>query len=66
MPNFKLKLVFTDGEKKVFDCGPYLNTGIFTELKERQYFERVFILDGTVAWPHGQDFCPDTLYIESQ
>jgi len=25
----------------------------------------VAVVDGTVAWPHEQDICPDTLYLDS-
>jgi hypothetical protein len=63
--NFILHLVFTNGEKKLFDCKPYLDLGVFKELKEKKYFERVKVLDGSIAWPNGQDLCPDTLYLKS-
>ena len=29
------------------------------------YFKQVQVLDGTVVWPHEQDICPDTLYLDS-
>jgi hypothetical protein len=64
-PNSKLNLGSANGEEKVFDCGPHRNPGIFRVLKERQYFEQVFVFDAAVAWRHGQNFCPDTLYTES-
>jgi len=42
-----------------------LDFGVFKELKDKHYFKRVKVIDGTVAWPHGQDICPDTLYLDS-
>ncbi len=63
--NYKLKLVFTNGEVGIYDCSHLLDFGVFKELKDERYFKRVKILDGTVAWPHEQDICPDTLYLES-
>ncbi|WKZ18253.1 MAG: DUF2442 domain-containing protein [Candidatus Jettenia sp. CY-1] len=39
--------------------------GVFTELKDKIYFQQVRAVHGTVVWPHEQDICPDTLYIDS-
>jgi len=39
--------------------------GVFKELKNKSYFAQATVLDGTVAWPHEQDICPDTLYLDS-
>jgi len=63
--NFKLKLVFDNGEKGLYDCSELLNFGVFKELQNRTYFNQVKVLDGTVVWPHEQDICPDTLYLDS-
>jgi hypothetical protein len=62
---YKLMLVFTNGERKVYDCSGLLNFGVFSELKDVGYFKKVKVLDGTVVWPHEQDICPDTLYLDS-
>ena len=63
--NFKLKLVFSNGEKGLYDCSELLNFGVFKELQDSNYFNQVKVLDGTVIWPHEQDICPDTLYLDS-
>lgn len=63
--NFTLLLTFDNDEEKLFDTRPYLNSGIFRELKNTDYFQQVKPCMGTIAWPHGQDFCPDTLFEES-
>lgn len=60
--DFTLNLVFTDGKELVFDMKPYLEHGIFSELKDSSYFRSVGVVLGTAHWPHGQDVCPDTLY----
>lgn len=65
MPNYKLKLIFTNGELGIYDCSDLLNFGVFQELKNQHYFNQVKVLDGTVSWPHEQDICPDTLYLDS-
>ncbi len=43
-----------------------LNFGVFKELKDLTYFKKVKLFMGTVSWPHGQDICRDTLYIEGE
>jgi len=60
----KLAVTFNTHEKKVFDVSPYLDKGIFTELQNQDYFKQVKAMNGTIEWPNGQDFCPDTLYIK--
>lgn len=63
--DYKLALVFDDGERRLYDCSHLLDFGVFRELRDIGYFNRVYVLDGTVAWPHEQDICPDTLYLDS-
>lgn len=63
--DYKLRIVFTDDSIGVFDCNPYLEIGVFKELQDSSYFNQVKVHDGTVTWPHKQDFCPDTIYLES-
>ena len=61
-----LELKFNDGSHRRFDVKPYLNMGVFQELKDITYFSNVSVAYGTVTWPHNQDIAPDTLYIESE
>ena len=61
----KLKLFFDNEERGFYDCSPLLNFGVFQELQDKSYFKKVKAVDGTVVWPHGQDICPDTLYLDS-
>lgn len=63
--DYTITLTFTNNEVKVFDMKPYLNTGIFKELKDLQLFNSVRPFLGSVQWKNGQDLCPDTLYLES-
>ena len=64
-PDYSLTIEFANGELKVFDVRPYLDTGIFCELKDLRVFNSVRAVLGSVEWPGGQDFCPDTLYLDS-
>lgn len=63
--DYTITLVFANGEVKRFDVKPYLNIGVFQELKSMSVFNSVKPCLGSVQWEHGQDFCPDTLYMDS-
>jgi len=63
--DFSLDLKFNDGSARRFDVKPYLEYGIFNELKDKDYFRRVKVAFGTVQWPNEQDISPETLYLES-
>jgi hypothetical protein len=63
--DYRLTLTFTNGEVKIFDVKPYIDRGIFRELKEPGMFNSVRPFLGSIQWKNGQDFCPDTLYLDS-
>lgn len=63
--SYQLSLVFTNGEEGIYDCSSLLELGVFKELKNKHYFNQASVIDGTVVWPHEQDICPDTLYLDS-
>ena len=63
--DFTLDLKFEDDSVRKFDVKPYLEYGIFKELKDKSYFKRVKVAFGTVQWPNEQDISPETLYLES-
>lgn len=61
-----LEITFANGEVGIYNCAPLLDFGVFKELRDIPYFKQAFVSGGTVAWPHEQDICPDTLYEASQ
>jgi len=63
--DFTLTLTFTNGEVRLFDVKPYLDKGIFRQLQKIAVFRQVKPVLDSVQWPGGQDFCPDTLYLDS-
>jgi len=63
LPNYKLKIEFSNNEVREFDVSPFLEKGIFAELKDEQYFAQVSIAFGSIEWPNDQDFSNDTLYL---
>jgi hypothetical protein len=62
---YQLELIFTDGEQGNYDCRPLLDFGVFREMRDLSYFKQARVDGGTVVWPHEQDICPDTLYLDS-
>ena len=62
--DYTLTVRFTDGEVRVFDVKPYLDKGIFRELQDIRMFNSVRSGLGSVRWAGGQDFCPDTLFMD--
>jgi hypothetical protein len=64
--NYRLALVFSNGECGVFDCSSLLGFGVFRELQDPAYFRQARVEYGTVVWPHEQDICPDTLYMDAE
>ena len=64
-PGYKLKIVFSNNEQGLYDCSKLLDFGVFQELKDVAYFNKVMVCNGTVAWPNDQDICPDTIYIDA-
>ena len=63
-PDYVLYVELENGQKGLFDMKPYLDHGIFRELRETAYFNQVGILFGAVTWPNGQDIAPETLLAE--
>lgn len=61
LPSHRIYVELEDGRHGVFDVAPYLDHGVFSELKEIAYFNRVGVLDGAVTWPNQQDITPETL-----
>lgn len=66
LPDYRIYVEINDGRKGIFDLKPYLNRGIFGELRDVEYFNRVAIVLGAVTWPNQQDIAPETLLAEMQ
>jgi Protein of unknown function (DUF2442) len=64
LTNHRVYVETVGGQVGVFDMTPYLERGVFRELKDVNYFRQVGIALGAVTWPHGQDIAPQTLLSE--
>jgi len=63
--NHQLLLTFENNEKRMFDVTPYMEKGIFKELKNSEIFQSVKINFDTIEWSNQADFAPEVLYKES-
>ncbi|WP_246046618.1 DUF2442 domain-containing protein [Chlorobaculum thiosulfatiphilum] len=64
LSDYRIYVEIEDGRQGVFDMKPYLDRGVFRELRDEHYFNQVGILFGAVTWPHEQDIAPETLIEE--
>lgn len=64
--DYILLLTFANGESRRFDMTPYLGYAAFEPLRQLAFFKLARAGHGTVTWPQGIDFDPDTLYLEAQ
>ena len=55
--DYFISVVFDDGLAKKIDLKPFINGGISEELKDIDFFNRVYLDNGSVTWPNGFDFC---------
>ena len=61
LDDFCIEVTLQDGRLGVFDMKPYLDVGVFKELRDPGYFKQVDVQFGAVTWPHEQDIAPETL-----
>jgi len=63
--NYMLHIWFTNGEEGLFDVKPYLNLGMFVELKDLAMFNTVRPDGLSIEWANEASLSPDTIYISS-
>jgi hypothetical protein len=60
--DYKISLIFNNGESKTVDLSGELNGKIFEPLKDKTYFQSFIIKFNTIEWSNGADFAPEYLY----
>ena len=65
LADYKLLLLFDNGERRVFDVTPWLTKGAFRELCDESMFRTARVSFDTVEWANGCDLCPELLHAES-
>lgn len=66
LENYTLAVTFESGEERLFDMTPYLNKGVFKQLKNIDTFNQAYVAWDTVCWPNELDISPETLYLRSE
>lgn len=64
LSDYRIYVELENGQKGMFDLKPYLDRGVFRELRDVNYFNQVDIFLGAVTWPNEQDIAPETLLAE--
>jgi len=64
LPDYRIYVELENGKRGIFDLKPYLDKGVFRELRNIHYFNQVDIFFGAVTWPNEQDIAPETLLDE--
>lgn len=65
LDDYQLIFTYSNGEKRRFDVTPYLEMGIFKELKNKALFNTVKPSFNSVVWANNADIDPETLYEDS-
>lgn len=63
-PNYSLFVHFKDGVAGHIELEPEQLTGALAPLLDAQFFNRVYIDYGAVAWPGEIDLAPDAMYAQ--
>ena len=63
--DYPLYLWFSNGEEGRLGMKPYLDKGIFRELRDIAMFNTVHPFIGAIQWANDADLCPDTVYLDS-
>lgn len=81
IPNddFTLSLTFDNGEERIYNVAPLLQTGtVFETFRKLENFRRVYLddchcvswdidptVDSEIVWNNKVDLCPDNCYVDS-
>lgn len=62
LENYRLLLLYENGEQRIFDVSPYITGSWYGQLKNLSVFRTVHVRGQTVEWADGQDIAPHELY----
>ena len=65
LEDYKLLLIYENGEKRIYDMKPNLKYDIFKKLEDYELFKKVHTIGETIEWDTGEDVSPESLYLDS-
>ena len=63
--DYTLRIIFNNGETRLFDVTPYLAYPAFEALKAISLFMQARVAHNTVVWCEEVDMAPENLHLES-
>lgn len=60
--NYLLIIDFDNGETGILDMKPFLDFGVFRNLKEQNAFKQIHVAFDTIEWSSGIDLDPEFVY----
>lgn len=65
LENYKLKILFDNGEQKIYDMEKNIKEKFYRNLENSDYFKTVKVSGITLEWENGEDIDPNELYENS-
>lgn len=65
LDDYKLKIIYANGEKRLYDMKKNLQYDFYKRLNNIVYFKMVKSVETTVEWANGEDIGPNELYDNS-
>lgn len=65
MDNFCIKILYINGEKKIYDMNKNVQLDFYKKLKNKEYFKTAKSVGTTIEWNDGEDIDPNELYSNS-
>jgi len=62
LENYRIKLTFNNGEKKIVDLQNELKGSVYEPLRQLNYFKKFQVKYNTIEWSNGADYAPEYLY----
>ncbi len=60
--DYTLFVAFDNGEEGILDMKPYLDFGVFQNIRDLGQFQRVRVAFDTIEWDGGVDLDPEFVY----
>ena len=66
LEDYRVAVVFDNGESGIFDCKPYFDMGYYKPLKDASLFKCVRVSYGWLNWPGDLDIGADDVWAEAE